>query len=280
MTFLVLAVGVQLAMAMLLKIGELYQQDRLVVMGFNYLVAAFVTLIAWAVQGTGLPGAATLVLGPVAGIFYALGLFLWMGAIASAGLGMATTALRLAVLWPTLLSLLAFGEVPSLAQLAGVTLTFVVLGLLCLHSLRIGRARPGHGGIGWLLATFCLNGGVGIAQKLFIEWGHPAEKSALLALIFVTAALTSGAPMLGRRRRLRRSDLVRGSLFGVGNVLSNAFLLLGLERVPGVVAFPFASVGMILLTSVSGIVLWHERPGPLGLAAIALAAVAIVLMLG
>jgi len=280
MIFLVLCVGVQLAMAMLLKIGELYQQDRLVVMGFNYLAAAFITVVAWAVQGTGVPGTVTLVLGPLAGIFYALGLFLWMGAIATAGLGMSTTALRLAVLWPTLLSLLAFGERPSPAQLTGIALTLAVLGLLCVNSVRVSRARPGQGGMGWLLLTFCLNGGVGIAQKLFIEWAQPVEKVALLALIFTTAALASGVPMLGRRRRLRRADLVRGTLFGCGNVLSNTFLLLGLERVPGVVAFPFSSVGMILLTSVAGIVIWHERPGALGLGAIGLAGLAIVLMLG
>jgi drug/metabolite transporter (DMT)-like permease len=278
MTFLVLAVLVQVLSASLLKIGELYQQDRLVVMGFNYAFATLISATAWALLGTGLPGPATLVLGPVAGVFYALGLFLWMGAIATAGLGTSTAALRLAVLWPTLLSLLAFAERPSGAQLAGVALTFAVLGLLGAHSLRAGRALPGQGGFRWLLATFVLNGGVGISQKLFIEWGRPEEKIALLALIFGTATLGCGAAMLGRRRRLRRGDVLRGCLFGLGNVLSNTLLLLGLERVSGVVAFPFASVGTILLTALSGIVLWRERPGVLGLAAIALAAVAIVLM--
>ena len=60
MIFLVLAVLVQVAMASLLKIGELYRQDRLVVMGFNYLAATVVSVTAWAVQGSGVPGTATL----------------------------------------------------------------------------------------------------------------------------------------------------------------------------------------------------------------------------
>jgi drug/metabolite transporter (DMT)-like permease len=279
MIFLVLAVAVQVSMASLLKIGELYQQDRLVVMAFNYLFAATLCTAAWAVQGSGLPSVPTLVLGPVAGVFYALGLFLWMGAIATVGLGMSTTALRLAVLWPTLLSLLAFGERPGPAPLAGVALTFGVLGLLAAHSLRVSRARPGQAGLGWVLTTFTINGGVGICQKLYTEWSPPGELVALLALIFLSAALVSGVAVLQRRRRLRRGDVLRGLAFGLGNVLSNTFLLLGLERVPGVVAFPFSSVGMILLTSLSGIVLWRERPGLLGGTAIGLAAVAIVLML-
>ncbi|HKI98482.1 MAG TPA: EamA family transporter [bacterium] len=279
MTYLVLAVLVQVAMAAVLKIGELYQQDRLAVMAFNYLFAAFIASAVWAVQGTGLPSVPTLVLGPVAGFFYAIGLFLWMGGIATAGLGTSTTALRLSVLWPTLLSLLAFGERPSGSQLVGVALTFGVLGLLGAHSLRVGRTRAGQGAFGWLLATFVLNGGVGICQKLFIEWSRPGEEVPLLALIFTTATLMCGAVMLRRRRRLRRGDVLRGLLFGFGNVCSNGLLLLGLSRVPGVVAFPFVSVTMIGLTALTGIVLWRERPGLYGSAAIGLAGVAIVLML-
>jgi drug/metabolite transporter (DMT)-like permease len=278
MTYLVLAVLVQVAMASLLKIGELYQQDRLVVMGFNYLFAGFIAAGVWAVQGSGVPGVPTLVLGPVAGFFYAAGLFLWMGAIGAAGLGTSTTALRLAVLWPTLLSLLAFGERPSASQLGGIALTFGVLGLLGAQSLRVSRMRPGQGAFGWLLATFVFNGGVGICQKLFIEWGRPVEKAALLALIFSTAALICGAAVLRRHRRLRGGDVLRGLAFGFGNVCSNGLLLLGLERVPGVVAFPFSGVGLIALTALSGVLLWRERPGLYGSAAIALAGVAIVLM--
>lgn len=279
MTYLVLAVLVQVAMASVLKVGELYRQDRLVVMGSNYLAAACLTGALWAVEGSRVPSLPTLVLGPVAGFFYAAGLLLWMGAIGTAGLGTSTAALRLSVLWPTLLSFVAFGERPSAAPLLGVTLTFGVLALLTVNSLRMERRQPGQGGLGWLLATFVLNGGVGVSQKLFIQWSQPGEKAALLALIFTTAAIISGAAVLLRRRRLRRGDVLRGMLFGVGNAASNGLLLLGLERVPGVIAFPFASVGMILLTALSGIILWRERPGLYGMVAIGLAAVAVVLML-
>lgn len=278
MIYLVLAVAVQVVMANLLKIGELYRQDRLVVMGFNYLFAGLIASAVWAVQGTGVPSLATLTLGPVGGIFYAAGLLMWMAAIGAAGVGVSTAAIRLSVLWPTLLSALAFGEVPGPLQLVGVALTFAVLGLIGAHSLRVGRALPGYGGFHLLLATFVVNGGVGITQKLFTEWAWPGEKIALLALVYATATLICGAAMLFRRRRMRRGDVLRGFLFGCGNVASNSFLLTGLERVPGVVAFPFVSVGVILLTSLSGLLLWRERPGVLGSTAILIAALAIVLM--
>ncbi len=284
MHFVFLAVIAQVSNAFVLKLGELYGQDRPVVMVFNYLFAALIASAGWALLGTGVPSPATLVLGPVGGLFWAGGLFLWMGAIATAGLGMATAALRLTVIWPTLLSLLVFGELPTVAQWAGVGLTFGVLGLLAAHSLRSARALPAQVGVTsafkWLLLTFTVNGGVGITQKLFTEWSPPEEKLALLTLVFVTAAAVSGVPVLRRRRRVRRGDLLRGFLFGVGNVTGNGLLLLGLERVPGVIAFPINSISVIALATLGGIVLWRERPGPLGIAAIVLAAAAIGLMAG
>lgn len=278
MIYLVFTVLLHVGLASILKVGELYQQDRLVVMGFNYLFASLAAAAGWAWLGTGVPGTATLVLGPVGGFFFAMGLFLWMGAIATAGMGLATAAIRLAVLWPTLLSFVVFAERASAYQWGGVVLTFGVLGMLAVHSLRLGRASPGQGAFGWLLATFMINGGVGITQKLFTELAPPQEKLALLTLVFGSAGILSGAVVLWRRRRLRRGDVLRGLAFGCGNLLGGVSLLKGLETVPGVVAFPFVSVCLIAFTAVLGMAVWRERPGRLGVAAVALAGVAIVLM--
>ncbi len=278
MAYLFLAICAYTANAFVLKVGELYQQDRLVVMGFNYLFAALAAAALWAVQGTGGPGPVTLALGPVGGFFYAAGLLLWMITISRVGLAASTATLRLSVLWPTLLSLVAFGEVPTGFQWAGVLLTLVVLGLLGASSLRADRARPHERGFGWLLLMFVLMGGVGVTQKLFTELAQRQDKAALLTLIFATAAVLCWANILGARRVLRRGDLLRGLVFGLGNVTASGMVLLALEEVPGVIAFPLINVGVILATALAGTLLWRERPGRLGVTAIALAALAIVLM--
>lgn len=278
MFYLFLAVLVQTWNAALLKIGELYRQERLVVMGFNYITASLGAAMLWAWQGTGMPGTVTLVLGPVGGFFWATSLFLWMGAMARVGLATSTAAMRLSVIWPTLISLTIFGEMPHLLQWGGIALTLLVLLLLGIISFRTRGSHIGEGGILWLFGMFALMGGVGITQKFFIEWGRPEDKSALLTLVFFTAGLMCWGAIGVGRLRLRRSDALRGFVFGLGNVSGNFFTLLALEDVPGVVAFPVLSIGVILLASLSGILLWKERPGRLGLLAILLSAVAIFLM--
>lgn len=278
MFYLFLAVLAQTWNAALLKIGELYHQERLVVMGFNYIAATLGVAAIWAWQGTGAPDTVTLVLGPVGGFFWSTSLLLWMGAMARVGLATSTATLRLSVIWPTLISLTVFGEIPNLLQWGGIALTLLVLLLLGLINMRARGSAIGEGGMLWLFGMFALMGGVGITQKFFIEWGRPEDKSALLTLVFFTAALMTWGAILVRRLRLRRSDAVRGFAFGVGNVAGNFFFLVALEDVPGVVAFPVLSIGVILLASLSGVVLWKERPGRLGLLAIVLSAASIYLM--
>ena len=163
-------------------------------------------------------------------------------------------------------------------QWGGIFLTLLVLLLLGLVSLRTRVSNIGEGGILWLFGMFALMGGVGITQKFFIEWGRPEDKGALLTLVFFTAGVMCWGAIGVSRLRLRQSDAMRGFVFGLGNISGNFFTLLALEDVPGVVAFPVLSIGVILLASLSGIVLWKERPGRLGLLAIALSAVAIVLL--
>lgn len=278
MTYLLLSVLGQTFNALLLKIGELYDQDRMVVVAFNYFAASLGAAVLWAVQGSGPPGMATLILGPVGGFFWATSLIMWIGTMAKVGLALSTAVMRLSVLFPTLLSVILFAELPTGLQFTGVALTVVVLGLLGWNSLSGEGVRAREGGFVWLLGLLLLMGGVGIVQKLFAEWGRPVDRNALLFLVFTSAGLMCWWVVLRQRRRLRRGDALRGFLFGLGNVTSNSFLLLGLVDVPGVVAFPTLSVGVILTTSVTGLLLYRERPGWRGVSAIVLSAVSIVLM--
>ncbi|HUJ77145.1 MAG TPA: hypothetical protein VL359_19925, partial [bacterium] len=81
-----------------------------------------------------------------------------------------------------------------------------------------------------------------------------------------------------QRQRPALPDIVLGAVFGVGNGLANIFLLEALHRVPGVIAFPIRDTGLILLVSLGGMLLWRERPGPWGAAALVLAAAAVLIM--
>ncbi|MBI3991765.1 MAG: DMT family transporter [Candidatus Lambdaproteobacteria bacterium] len=277
MIYLLLSILASVCNAMILKRGEMAGHDRLVVMGINYLVAASLATAVWVGTGHLWPDAVTLVLGVVGGFFFAIALFLWMGAIQAVGLATSTAALRLSVVLPIAVSIAFFGERPSLLQALGILLALTAVLLITLA----GRARQigsAGGAAVWLVAVFIGGGGSHVTLKLFTEWGPPEQREALLALIFISAGLMTWAVLLAGRRRLARRDVMNGSLFGVLNVTGNSFLLLGLHVVPGVLAFPLNNTGMLFLSGLLGVVVWRERPGRPGYLAIATAGAAIVLL--
>lgn len=64
---------------------------------------------------------------------------------------------------------------------------------------------------------------------------------------------------LCRRQSLTRTDVFFGLLIGVPNYFSSRFLLLSLNAVPAVIAYPTYSVATIVLVTLLGIALFGER---------------------
>jgi drug/metabolite transporter (DMT)-like permease len=305
MIWLALSIGTMWLLAIVARWGEARNQDRLMMMAWNYLVAGTLSgALAW---WSASPAVAPLTgaLGVAAGISYALALLLWMIAIPLAGLGISTTAMRLAVAWPAAVSVLVFGERLTALQWAGIVLALGAMALLLRASGRglrrsvsglrrsvsglrpsvsglrpsVSGLRPmGRTGLLWLLALWVTSGANGALLKVFTELGDPAQRAPFLAVIFISAALLTWGVVALRRPPFRAGDLGRGVLFGAANVTGNAFLLLALREVPGAVTFPVRDAGIIALVSLTGVVLFGERPGRFGYAAIACAALAVVLM--
>ena len=260
-----------------LKLGEVRQQNRFVVIWLNYLVAAAFALVVWALESGRAPAPLTVGLGATTGFFYAFGLWVSMKAIEKAGLAIQVAGSRMSVLIPLGISMLLFGDVPNLFQGLGILLALAALVVL-LSSHRPRKLPLRDSALLWLALAFAVSGAAGTIQKLFTEYGLQGDRPAFVALLFGTAAGLATLPMALRRPRLRAGDVTRGLLFGAGNVTAASLFLKGLSVVPGVVAFPFVSIGVIVLASLSGVLLFQERPGALGYSAISLAAFAILLM--
>ncbi len=281
MIYLLLAIVGAVYIALVLKWGEARRRSRMVLMAANYLAATLITGgYTLAVHGIA-PSLATLLWGSATGVIYAVSLLLWMVVIEHAGMGASTTAMRLSVVWPALTSVLVFGEVPSLWQGLGFALAGAAIVLLTVRSGLAPGASRGSGP-GWLLALWVTSGGCGTFLKLFHEWGPPDQRPVFLVLMFLSAGLICwgwvAARMWRAGLRLHGPDLRDGLFFGVGNVVGNGFLLKSLETVPGVVAFPLRDTGVIVLVSLLGVLVWKERPGRIGTAALAIAAAAVVLL--
>ena len=69
------------------------------------------------------------------------------------------------------------------------------------------------------------------------------------------------ALILGLRKKEKFSpwDFIFGFLIGIPNYFSSRFMLLALETVPSVIAYPLCSVGAIVVVSVAGVLLFKEE---------------------
>ena len=277
MTWVALSVLASLGLALVARWGERAGQDRVAMMAWNYAAAgALATAMAWR-AGAIVPDGVTLLLGTLAGLSYAAALLFWMIAIPFAGLGMSTTAMRLSVIWPALVAVLAYGESPTPAQGVGIAFALLAMGLLLQSGGGLAR-RLDRRGLLWLLALWASSGANAVLLKVFTAANRAPQQPAFLALIFLVAGVVCWAIVAWRRPRLRAGDLVRGTLFGAGNVASNVCLLLGLAEIPAVVVFPVRDAGIIAVVSLTGVVFLGERPTPRGYAAIGAAVLAVVFM--
>jgi drug/metabolite transporter (DMT)-like permease len=208
--------------------------------------------------------------GGVAGVFFFLAFLAYQASVRHHGVGLAGSFAKLGILLPTVLSLAAWRESPTVGQWAGVGLA--VGSLLLVHGPRAGGRSP------WLLALFLFGGMSEFANKVFQRHGLQADKSLFLLTTFSGAFVLSLVALAVSRRRIRWSDVGLGIAVGVPNLFSSFFLILALEDVPAVVAFPVYGAGTVLALAAAGVLVFRERLGRAEWAAVAATAGALVLV--
>ena len=263
------------ANATLLKHGEVRGADRLGVMGVNYILASLLAGYVWHQEGSVIPSNLTIGLGLMGGIFFVGVLFIWLSAIAHHGMAVSTAIMRLGVVWPILISVIFFSETPTALQLTGIGLALSAVFLFTAGQTRLKthleRDRK------WLVVLFFMAGGPATTLKVFTELGAVLENHGLLMVIFLFSGVLCWTMIFIRGKMPGKKEWETGTAFGIFNMLANFFLLRGLKQVPGVVAFPFANAGVLLLAAITGVIFWGERPGRMGYFAIAAAAIATAL---
>lgn len=196
----------------------------------------------------------TVGLGLVSGAMYLGGFLLLQWNIARNGVVLSATFMKLGVLVPTAMAMLIFGERPGAVQMAGMLLAF--LAILLINLERGSQKAASRAGLVLLLLV---GGSTDATAKIFEELGQAPLKDTFLLITFVTALLLCVAVCIARRQSLTGADLLFGLLIGAPNYFSSRFLLLSLNDVPAVIAYPTYSVGTIVLIALLGVWLFHER---------------------
>lgn len=276
--YLFLGVFFASAMAMMMKVADSMNLNIGQFLAFNYMVCSLVLFFSGAWQGYGLDSTFIWIIGVFIGFMYVFSLWLFDKAIASSGLALSTTLMRLSAALPTLGSLIIFSEQANRYQVLGIVVAFLILPLAnkeCLHFTKFGKEA--WKGMVWGGLLFAIFGLTDFTFKVQAEVLPLPDPKALMAIIFSTALLLT-LPQLFRGNRPSKPCFFLGVALGVMNVLGTYFWILTLSSLPGTIAYPTTGLGIILVTTLVSLFIWGEKLRPANYAFLVLASLSVILI--
>lgn len=241
----------------------------------NYLTATTFHLIR-AAAGEGFrPEVSTLTWGLITGMFYVNSYGLMLPFMKLKGVAISMAVSRLAVLVPIIGAILLWSEPVTNLQVAGASLAVISLPLLGFGQGNKGARVPLQASI--LMISLLISNGLGMLTiEAFHQGGVQGQDSLFLAALFGAAAVISSLVWFIKRQGTTRIDVLPGLMLGLCNALSNLSLVGALDRLPGIVVFPFYSAVGVVLTVIFARLLWQERINRLESLGIFLAVGAVV----
>ena len=254
---LILAVISSVLVSVLMRLSTDRVRQNIAMLMVNYVMC---TLLAALSVGFGalLPASPalgqTLGMGVIHGALYLAGFVLLQRNVQKNGVVLSATFMKLGLLVPIAVSVVAFGEQPEVLQVIGFVLAVAAI-VLINHNKDAGAVRSGGG-----LVLLLLCGGCGdVMAKVFEQLGEKTLEKQFLLYTFVAALVLCLALMVSKKQRPGISELLFGALIGIPNFFSAKFLLRALESVPAVIAYPTYSVATLLIITLTGALLFREK---------------------
>ena len=193
-------------------------------------------------------------LGAINGILYLSGFVLMQWNIRNNGIVLSSVFIKLGILVPTALSILCFGEMPTVVQAIGFLLA--ILAIVIVNFQKGEKISRGSWG---LLLMLLVGGMCDGMSKIYEEFGSADVQNIFLFFTFFCALLLCLGLTFLKKEKLGWKELAYGALLGIPNFLASLFLLHALATVPAVIAFPTFSVATILVIALAGVLFFHER---------------------
>jgi len=276
MLYLLLAILSSMLITVFMRLSERYRKNPTSMLAMNYLMCSILGILFTGefqlfpkAEGLG----TTLLLGSVCGALFLGSFLLLQWNVSRNGVVLPAAFMKLGVLVPTVLSILIFGEKPGELQLIGIAAAVAAILLIQ------GRGQKEEGGSTAGLVILLLAGGLSDSMsKVYEELGSASLSDHYLLYTFLVALILCVALCIVRKQTLCWQDAIFGLLIGVPNYCSARFLLLSLNSVPAVVAYPSFSVGTIVLVTIAGMVFFGEKLSRRKWAAMAIILAALVLL--
>lgn len=198
------------------------------------------------------------------------------------GVSVTSVATKMSLVIPVLLGVFLFGDRLSLLQGLGILLALTAV---FLASLKEDGIRIGFRELMLPLLVF-LGSGIIDASIKYFEHRHLSEEEIPLfsSMVFGCAALSGlvfvGARSLKRPLKLGPRDILGGILLGVPNFFSVFFLIRALrwDQFNSAATFTINNVGVVLFSTLLGILLFRERLSLKNWGGVILAVLGIILV--
>ena len=276
MLSLLLAIASSSLISILMRLSNEKVKNNIGMLAMNYIMC-----LALSVYFTGagnlfsshpdLPQ--TIGMGAIHGILYLTSFVMLNISTRRNGVVLSSIFMKLGLLVPMVVSILIFGEMPTLLQGIGF---FVAIAAIVLINTQPGKTRFTFN---WLLLLPLLGGGSGDAMaKIYEELGNPSLTPQFLLYTFVVAAILCLTLMLYKKQRIGLMEAVFGMVIGIPNFFSAKFLLGALETLPAVITYPTYSVCTILVTTLAGVCFFKEQLSKRQWAALGIILIAVALL--
>lgn len=257
MIYLLLAIISSALVSVIMRLSTNRVRNNIGMLSMNYLTclviaAAFSGVTTLFPKSTQLPQA--LGLGAINGALYLFSFILFQRSVKKNGVVLSSIFMKLGLLVPLVLSILVFGEAPTVLQIIGFC---IAIGAIILINLKTDASDTRMGPL--LIFLLLMGGSADAMSKIYEETGPVSLSSQFLFYTFLVAFVLCIILMLIKKQRIGRNEILYGCLIGIPNFFSAKFLLLSLDTVPAVVAYPTFSVGTILVVTLVGVAVFKER---------------------
>jgi drug/metabolite transporter (DMT)-like permease len=257
MIYLILAILSSASIAVLMRQSNQKVSGGTGMVAVNYLMC-LVLSAAFAGVDNLLPRTAslgqTLGLGAVNGLLYLMGFVMLQVSIRKNGVVLSTIFMKLGLLVPMVLAVVAFGEKPEMLQIFGFFLALAAI--LVINYEKTGEKSKSAG---YLVLLILLGGGGDAMSKVFEAVGDSAMEDCFLLYTFASALILCLLLVLLQKQKIGKWEWLYGMLIGVPNFFCARFLLKSLSDVPATIAYPTFSVATLLTVTLAGVVLYRER---------------------
>lgn len=276
MIYLFISILASVSVSVLLKVAR--RRDMVIeqMVALNYVVAATLTVVFLEPDLGNLAA-----LSAHGWLFVALGVllpsvFVMMGkAVEHSGIVKSDAAQRLSLFLPVLAAFTVFGETPATNSMVGVLLAFAAL---CCLLYKRGAAQTAADGRSVLL-LLGVWAGYGVIDILFKQLSkQKAAFSGSLLVAFVLAGVLIFAWLWHKKTQWRKNSFAGGLLLGCLNFVNILFYIKAHQAFKDNPTLVFAgmNMGVIVLGTLTGALLFGERISKTNALGIALALAAIV----